>query len=717
MDSLIKYNELQVPVYKNLNNGEMVGRSYLYIANLYLTGKQDLEKGGQNLLEAEKYLHKTENYEKRALLNYLMAQVNAFQRKPETALKYYNENLNYYNQNKIQDKLIILNTYQGIFSNNYIQNDLANSFTALNNYIEFTQKHFPEYLYAAYRSAGAFYLSSLDYPKSLNAFKKAQQIAQKNSSESEMADINVFIGTVYAKLEQYDTAEKHLKEAEAYFVSKKSPKNLKLVNYAYYSIYQAKKDYKKAQDAMEKVLKDTKVGDDYYKEYHLAMANVQMKQLLQDSAALKTNNQKQEQLKSLINETLTGLKSLEMPNTWTHPENFIQGYKVLHEAYSSLGDYKNSYEYLKKYADKKEATYGAENLRQLSSTEADYELREQKAKIEFEEQAKRLQLQKDIELKALKFEYEKKQAAVKTEEERKRLLLEEDLKRREIEMNYAQQKKEADAKFQQEQNLAKIEKEKAAAIAKAEIESSKSEKNMWAIGAGLSLLLLIFAVFSYFQKRKDNKKIAEEKQKSENLLLNILPQEVAEELKENGKTNAKHFDEVSVLFTDFVNFTANSERIGVQEVLNELNVCFTEFDSIMEKYGLEKIKTIGDAYLAVSGLPASNQQHAQNAVHAGLEILKFIEKRKGQNPNALDIRIGIHSGSVIAGIVGVKKFAYDIWGDTVNTAARMEQNSEKGKINISEATFELVKEKVKCEHRGKIDTKGKGAMDMYFVNI
>jgi class 3 adenylate cyclase len=239
---------------------------------------------------------------------------------------------------------------------------------------------------------------------------------------------------------------------------------------------------------------------------------------------------------------------------------------------------------------------------------------------------------------------------------------------------------------------------------------------MWAIGAGLSLLLLGFAGFSYNQKRKDNKKIAEEKQKSDDLLLNILPYEVAEELKEKGKTSAKHFDEVSVLFTDFVNFTANSERIGVQEVLNELNICFTEFDRIMEKYNLEKIKTIGDAYLAVSGLPVSNAQHAKNAVNASLEILSYIQHRKQEKPNALDIRIGIHSGPVIAGIVGVKKFAYDIWGDTVNTAARMEQNSTLGKVNVSEATYQLIKEDFTFEHRGKIETKGKGAMDMYFVS-
>ena len=207
-----------------------------------------------------------------------------------------------------------------------------------------------------------------------------------------------------------------------------------------------------------------------------------------------------------------------------------------------------------------------------------------------------------------------------------------------------------------------------------------------------------------------------EKQKSEDLLLNILPQEVADELKEKGSTEAKYYDEVSVLFTDFVNFTQSSERMGAEKMLKELNECFTAFDLIMEKRGLEKIKTIGDAYLAVSGLPHKDSDHAYHTILAGLDIIEYLENRKKQNPETLDIRIGINSGSLVAGIVGVKKFAYDIWGDTVNTAARMEQNSAKGRLNISGSTYDLVKDKFTCEHRGKIETKGKGALDMYFVS-
>lgn len=209
--------------------------------------------------------------------------------------------------------------------------------------------------------------------------------------------------------------------------------------------------------------------------------------------------------------------------------------------------------------------------------------------------------------------------------------------------------------------------------------------------------------------------LQKEKQKTENLLLNILPHEVAEELKENGSSEAKYYDEVTVLFTDFVNFTQSSEKMGAEKMLVELNECFTAFDMIMEKHGLEKIKTIGDAYLAVCGLPLKNKNHAYQTILVALDIIDFIEQRKKTNPDVLDIRIGINSGSLIAGIVGVKKFAYDIWGDTVNTAARMEQNSDKGKINISESTYQLVKDDFTFEFRGKIETKGKGAMEMYFV--
>lgn len=211
-----------------------------------------------------------------------------------------------------------------------------------------------------------------------------------------------------------------------------------------------------------------------------------------------------------------------------------------------------------------------------------------------------------------------------------------------------------------------------------------------------------------------------EKKKSDDLLLNILPQDIADELKETGSSAARRFNHVTVLFADFVNFTGVSEMLTPEELVAQIDYCFKGFDGIIGKYNIEKIKTIGDAYLAVCGLPNENDNHAANIINAAKEICEFMldfeRKRTEQNKPFFKIRVGINSGPVIAGIVGIKKFAYDIWGDTVNVAARMEQNSTAGKINISESTHALVINDFTFEYRGKIEAKNKGLIDMYFVN-
>lgn len=209
-------------------------------------------------------------------------------------------------------------------------------------------------------------------------------------------------------------------------------------------------------------------------------------------------------------------------------------------------------------------------------------------------------------------------------------------------------------------------------------------------------------------------KLTVEKKRSDDLLLNILPFEIAEELKNYGTSEAKLYENVSVLFSDFVGFTNVSEKLTPKELVAELHHCFTAFDTILERNGLEKIKTIGDGYLAVCGLPIEVENHAVKAIQAAIEITEFINKRQTEG-GKFNIRIGINSGSAVAGIVGVKKFAYDIWGDTVNTASRLEQHSLSGKINISDTTYRLVKNNFTCIHRGKIDAKNKGKIDMYFV--
>lgn len=210
------------------------------------------------------------------------------------------------------------------------------------------------------------------------------------------------------------------------------------------------------------------------------------------------------------------------------------------------------------------------------------------------------------------------------------------------------------------------------------------------------------------------KQLAEEqRKKSDDLLLNILPSEIAEELKETGRSEAKLYQNVTVLFSDFVNFTRISEHLSPKDLVQELHLCFKAFDEITEKHGLEKIKTIGDAYLAVCGMPAVREDHARAAIMAAIEIAEWV--KNPHNKCKFEIRIGLNTGSVVAGIVGMKKYVYDIWGDTVNTAARMEQTSEIGKINITGSTYEMVKDEFECEYRGKVDAKNKGKIDMYFV--
>ncbi len=214
--------------------------------------------------------------------------------------------------------------------------------------------------------------------------------------------------------------------------------------------------------------------------------------------------------------------------------------------------------------------------------------------------------------------------------------------------------------------------------------------------------------------------IEEERQKSEELLRNILPERTANELKTHGKAEPKTHGMVTVMFTDFKDFTSVSESISPELLVREINDCFCAFDDIMERHKVEKIKTVGDAYIAVAGLPEPSFTHALDAIKAANDIISFMNQRmieKERNGEVtFEIRIGIHTGPVVAGIVGRKKFAYDIWGDTVNLAARMEQNSEAGKINISGATYALVKKQINCQHRGKIQAKNKGEMDMYFVD-
>ena len=250
------------------------------------------------------------------------------------------------------------------------------------------------------------------------------------------------------------------------------------------------------------------------------------------------------------------------------------------------------------------------------------------------------------------------------------------------------------------------------------------------LGLALLLILIVVGISWWFTRRAkrrvesqnrqiqaQKRQIEEEKRKSDSLLRNILPEEVATELKTSGQATPRFYPAATVLFSDFVNFTSLSARLTPEQLIDELNECFLAFDEICERHGLEKIKTIGDAYMCAGGLPIPNDTHAADAVRAALEMSNWLKKRREANPDSFltEMRIGIHTGPVMAGVIGKNKFAYDIWGDAVNLAARLEEHGEPGRVNISSATADAVKHLYQAEHRGQKDVHNKGQVDMYFV--
>jgi class 3 adenylate cyclase len=267
------------------------------------------------------------------------------------------------------------------------------------------------------------------------------------------------------------------------------------------------------------------------------------------------------------------------------------------------------------------------------------------------------------------------------------------------------------------------EKFQAALASEREISKQKTRKNLF-LFAGIGVFILSIGLYSRLTYiRKSRSVIQKEKERSENLLLNILPGEVAEELKLKGESVARNFEDVTVLFTDFKEFTSIAESLNAQELVAEINTCFKAFDDIITQYGIEKIKTIGDAYMAAGGLQATNTTTAKEVVLAGLDMQSFMDARKKElkemGKSFFEMRVGIHTGQVVAGIVGVKKFQYDIWGDTVNIASRMESSGKVGKVNISASTYDHIKDdpRFSFSKRGRITAKNKGMLEMYFVSL
>ena len=262
--------------------------------------------------------------------------------------------------------------------------------------------------------------------------------------------------------------------------------------------------------------------------------------------------------------------------------------------------------------------------------------------------------------------------------------------------------------------------EKDRALQDLSLKRQKTVKNALIAGMVLVTIIILIIYRDYRNKIKTNKILDSQKAEIEHLLLNILPAEVAEELQKTGTATPKYYDMATVLFTDFKSFSKLADDMSPQEVVSELNSCFIAFDDIIAKYDLEKIKTIGDSYMCAGGIPTQDEGHVIKIIKASIEIQQWMQKRNevrmAMNLPPWEIRIGVNSGPIVAGVVGKKKYAYDIWGSAVNVASRMESNGEPGRVNISAATHELVKHKFACTYRGKIFAKNIGEIDMFFVD-
>jgi len=531
---------------------------------------------------------------------------------------------------------------------------------------------------SAYNTIGVVYRQQGDYPKGLDYFFKALKMYEELGNKNGIAISYGNIGILYWYQEDFQ------KTLDYYFKALKIGEELgdkvriaiQLGNIGL--VYSNQGDYPKALDYYFKALKlDEELGN---KQLQInALGNIAI--VYNDQASKLEQSKNADSIayrEELYNKALDYyFKALKIAEELGDKKGVAVNLGNIGSLYIDTKKYKEAEKYLS------------------DALKLDKELGDLNDEMQFEE------LLSDLYTKTnhyqLALEHYKKSMALKdtlfSQEKDKEITRKE--------MNYEFEKKEAAAKAEQD---------KKDAVAEAENRKQKIIRN--SIAGGLCGVLL-FSLIVYRQRNR----IAKEKKRSDELLLNILPAETAEELKLTGHAEPKQFDMVTVLFTDFKDFTQIAEKMNAKELVGELNFLFSKFDEIIAKYPIEKIKTIGDAYMCAGGLPTANNTNAKDIVNAAIEIQRWMSELKTNDSRlkTWELRIGVHTGPIVAGIVGIKKFAYDIWGDTVNTASRMESSGEAGKVNISGSTYEIVKDKFTCTYRGKVQAKNKGEIEMYFV--
>lgn len=512
---------------------------------------------------------------------------------------------------------------------------------------------------------GGMYLSQGSNDKALEYFLKSLSYAEKLKNPLRITSVLPNIGGVYGDIKEYDKALSYFNQMEPYLESLNDPQITTFYLMGIGEVYRRTKKYDEALKYYNAALPINKDNDNYA-------------HILTMIGTIESHNGN---IKNAIDNLNLGYNTAkDRGQQW----EIIQSLKALGDVYQK-DDFKKALENYQKAELLAKETAPNKDLRDiymgLSKTYAfkgDYSKAFDYQEQYLVQKDSLFNLETNDKIRGLQFDYDldKKQDEI--------ALLE-----RKAEITELQQKRQ------------------------------KSALITLILTSAIVLMLAIGLYRRYKFIAKTNIVINDEKNRAEDLLLNILPYETAKELQQNGKVKAKRSESVTVMFTDFKSFTQHSENLTPEALVKSVDFFFSRFDTIVEKYGLEKIKTIGDAYMCAGGLPFPLKDHAIKVINAAFEILEVMEEAKlveDDDISHFDIRIGINTGPVVAGVVGIKKFAYDIWGDTVNIASRMESASTSGRINISANTYELIKDHFICKYRGEIEVKNKGIMKMYFVN-
>ena len=526
-----------------------------------------------------------------------------------------------------------------------------------------------QYLFRAVLNKGAALRLKGDYAQALESFFEAASIAAKSKENGDIGLVNITIADVYSEMKNHENAVSYYEKGIDLLKKEKNPVNFATGLFNLGDEYLSNKDYDLAiEHFMEAGLIFRKIN---YKEGEAYV--------LGNMGMIYAEQGKDDLAEANINEAISILEKYELYSPISEYLTYMS------DIYLNKNNWKSAFNYSKRSLDLA-TKYGLKE--QIS--EANLQIANLYEKSgNFKESLsyyKNYQAYRDSVQNVAKVQ---QMANLRTDFEVSKKQTEVNLKQSEV-------------------NL---------------LNQQKKNQRIVMIATAIALFLIGMLAFGLFRRnnyiQKTKKIIEEERNRSDSLLLNILPEETAQELKINGKVEAKRFESVTVLFTDFKDFTKYSESLAPEKLVKSIDFYFSRFDEIIEKYDLEKIKIVGDSFMCAGGLPFPTVDHALKVTLAAFEIMQFVEDTKLINNSEIvhfDVRIGINTGPVVAGVVGTKKFAYDIWGDTVNVASRMETSSKEGKINVTENTYLLIKNYFDCEFRGEIEVKNKGTMKMYFVN-